>query len=71
MGFRPDLLSPDDFDEVIAVSTADAFAMARRATLEEGLFTGASSGANVVAALRWPDGWDPVDGSSRSKSTQG
>jgi cysteine synthase A len=52
VGFRPDLLSPDDFDEVIAVSTADAFAMARRATLEEGLFTGASSGANVVAALQ-------------------
>ena len=25
VGFRPDLLSPDDFDEVIVVSTADAF----------------------------------------------
>jgi cysteine synthase A len=52
VGFHPDLLSPDDFDEVIAVSTADAFAVARRATLEEGLFAGASSGANVAAALQ-------------------
>lgn len=51
VGFRPDLLGPDDLDEVIAVSTADAFAMARRATREEGLFSGPSTGANVVAAL--------------------
>ena len=33
------------------MSTADAFAMARRATREEGLFSGPSTGANVVAAL--------------------
>ena len=35
-GFMPDLLTADDFDEVIAVSTADAFAMARRATTAGG-----------------------------------
>ena len=29
VGFRPDLLGADDIDEVIPVSTADAFAMAR------------------------------------------
>ena len=34
------------------VSSADAIAMARRLTREEGLFAGVSSGANVVAALR-------------------
>ena len=51
IGAFPDLLQPGDFDDVIAVSTADAFAMARRAARVEGLFTGASSGANVVAAL--------------------
>ena len=51
VGFRPDLLGPDDIDEVVAVSTADAFAMARRATREEGLFSGPSTGANLVAAL--------------------
>lgn len=51
VGFRPDLLAVGDVDEVIAVSTADAFAMARRATREEGLFSGPSTGANVAAAL--------------------
>jgi cysteine synthase A len=47
----PDLLTTADFDEVIAVSTVDAFAMARRATREEGLFSGPSTGANLTAAL--------------------
>jgi cysteine synthase len=51
VGFRPDLLGPEDVDEVISVSTADAFAMARRATRIEGLFSGPSTGANLVAAL--------------------
>ena len=50
-GFRPDLLAVDDVDEVIAVSTDDAFAMARRAARDEGLFSGPSTGANLVAAL--------------------
>jgi cysteine synthase A len=51
VGFRPDLLSADDIDHVIAVSTADAFAMARVAARREGLFSGPSTGANLVAAL--------------------
>lgn len=51
IGFMPDLLTAADFDEVLPVSTDDAFAMARRATREEGLFSGPSTGANVVAAL--------------------
>ncbi len=50
-GFMPDLLTPRDFDEAIAVSTGDAFAMARRATRAEGLFSGPSTGANVIVAL--------------------
>lgn len=50
VGFRPDLLGPDDIDEAIAVSTADAFAMARLAARTEGLFSGPSTGANLVAA---------------------
>ena len=50
-GFVPDMLERSDFDEVIAVSTADAFAMARRAARIEGLFSGPSTGANIIAAL--------------------
>ncbi len=52
IGFRPDLLATDDIDEVIAVSTADAFDMARHAARAEGLFSGPSTGANLIAALR-------------------
>ncbi len=50
-GFWPPLLEPDDFDEVRTVSTADAFAMARRAAKEEGLWSGPSTGANLTVAL--------------------
>jgi cysteine synthase len=50
-GFRPPLLGDDDLDEVQTVSTADAFAMARRAAVEEGLWSGPSTGANLVVAL--------------------
>jgi cysteine synthase len=51
VGFRPDLLAPADIDDVIAVSTQDAFAMARRAARTEGIFSGPSTGANLLAAL--------------------
>ena len=45
-------LGRDDLDGVEAVSTDDAMAMARRAAREEGLWSGPSTGANLVAALR-------------------
>jgi cysteine synthase A len=51
-GFRPPLLGEDDLDEVIAVDQEEAFAMARRAASEEGVWSGPSTGANLVAALR-------------------
>jgi cysteine synthase A len=51
VGFLPELMSRDDFDDVVAVPTADAFAMTRRAARREGLFSGPSTGANVIAAL--------------------
>ena len=47
----PPQLSLDEIDEVIAVSTADAFAMARRAAREDGVWSGPSTGANITAAL--------------------
>jgi cysteine synthase A len=52
IGFVPPLWEPEAVDELMAVSTADAKAMARRLAREEGIFAGTSSGANVVAALR-------------------
>ena len=51
-GFWPPLLGRDDLDAIEAVSTDDAMAMARRAAREEGLWSGPSTGANLVAALR-------------------
>ena len=50
-GFWPPLLERSDLDEIVTVSTEDAFAMARRAAREEGLFSGPSTGANLVVAL--------------------
>lgn len=52
IGFIPPLWQPEAVDEILAVSTADAQAMARRLAREEGIFGGVSSGANVVAAIR-------------------
>ncbi len=50
-GFWPPLLERDDLDEVRTVSTADAFAMARRSAKEEGMWSGPSTGANLTVAL--------------------
>jgi cysteine synthase len=51
VGFWPPLLAPEDLDEVQTVSTPDAFAMARRAAVAEGLWSGPSTGANLTVAL--------------------
>ena len=52
MGYVVPLWRADIVNEIEKVAGADAMAMARRLAREEGLFAGASSGANVVAALR-------------------
>ncbi len=52
IGFVPPLWRPELVDGIETVTTADAWAMARRLAREEGLFAGASTGANVVAAFR-------------------
>jgi cysteine synthase B len=51
-------ITPKIFDKSIAdihftVKTEDAYATARLLAMEEGLFTGISSGANVCAAMEW------------------
>jgi cysteine synthase A len=53
LGFVPPLLSRRLYDSVLVVAESEARAMARRLALEEGVFAGTSTGANVVAALRW------------------
>jgi cysteine synthase len=51
-GFVPPQLDiARDIDEVRAVPQEEAFAMARRATREEGIWSGPSTGANLVAAI--------------------
>lgn len=48
----PGIYDPSLADETLEVSTEDAQAMVQRLAWEEGLLVGASSGANVYAALR-------------------
>ncbi|RFU60349.1 cysteine synthase A [Bacillus sp. V59.32b] len=50
-GFVPDILNTELYDEVIQVSTEQAFEYARRAAKEEGILGGISSGAAIYAAV--------------------
>jgi cysteine synthase A len=50
-GFVPDVLNTGIVDEIIPVKNEDAFAAARRLASEEGMLSGISSGAALVAAL--------------------
>ena len=52
VGFRPPLFDPALVDELIPVVSDEAKEMARRIAREEALFSGTSSGANVVAAIQ-------------------
>ena len=51
IGYAPPLWDAKLVDEIVPIMTADAEAMARRLTREEGLFAGTSSGANVLGAI--------------------
>ena len=52
VGFVPPLLTPGTYDRVDAVSTADAFQAARDLARTEGVWTGPSGGASILAACR-------------------
>ncbi|MDX2378285.1 MAG: cysteine synthase family protein [Acidimicrobiia bacterium] len=52
VGFVPRLITPDSYDRLDAVSTADAFESARELARTEGVWTGPSGGASALAALR-------------------
>ncbi len=60
IGFAPPLWDPADATELMTVTTHDAEEMARRLAREEALFAGASSGANVAAALRLAERLGPA-----------
>ncbi|KYG33322.1 cysteine synthase A [Alkalihalobacillus trypoxylicola] len=51
-GFVPKILDTEVYDEVIQISTEEAFEYARRAAKEEGILGGISSGAAIAAALQ-------------------
>ena len=51
-GFIPEVLNTKIYDEVIRVKNDDAFDMARRAAVKEGLLVGISSGAALWAAAQ-------------------
>ncbi len=52
VGFVPKMITPDVYDRLDAVSTDDAFATARTVARTEGIWTGPSGGANLLAATR-------------------
>ena len=60
IGFAPPMWDPADATELMTVTTHDAEEMARRLARDEALFAGASSGANVVAALRLAERLGPA-----------
>jgi len=48
----PEIYDVSEIDESILIDTEEAYAMARRIVLEEGIFVGMSSGAAMLAATR-------------------
>ena len=50
-GFIPDTLNTGIYDEIIAISDADAFESARDIGVKEGILVGISSGAALAAAV--------------------
>ncbi|MFX1295766.1 MAG: PLP-dependent cysteine synthase family protein [Promethearchaeota archaeon] len=58
MQYVPAIYDPSKLDEKIKVNDEDAFEMARRLTLQEGIFSGISAGAAMHAAIEKTKGLD-------------
>jgi cysteine synthase A len=54
-GFVPDVVERDQIDEVMTIGGDEAIEMAQRLAKEEGILCGISSGANVLAAIRYAE----------------
>jgi cysteine synthase A len=52
VGFVPALITEDSYDRIEAVSSEDAFETARQLARVEGVWTGPSGGASILAAMR-------------------
>ncbi len=61
VGFPPPLLTRDFYDEALAIPESEARAMATRLARTEGIFSGTSTGLNVVGALRLAARLSPED----------
>jgi cysteine synthase A len=57
----PPHFDPERVDDVWPIEDGAAIEMTRRLAQEEGMFTGISSGANVVGALRLAEQLGPDD----------
>ncbi len=51
-GFVPDVLNMEVVDELLQITNAESFDMAKRLAKEEGIFAGISSGAAAAAAVK-------------------
>jgi len=51
-GFVPDVLNMEVVDEIVQIGNKESFNMAKRLAKEEGIISGISSGAAVVAAVK-------------------
>jgi len=58
MQYVPGVFRPERLDELVHVDDEDAFAMARRLTAEEGIFSGMSSGAAMHVAVEMSRKYD-------------
>ncbi len=56
--FVPKNFDRNIVDEIIGVSTEEAYGMAQKLSMEEGLTVGPSAGANIVGALRLSEKFD-------------